>query len=278
MLKKIFITQIRKALIKFELDIVKRKIIDFNKDFSFSNLNLLETNIVINYKLKNLITTSGKRLGSIEDPYFIALKYASYQKDERIFVETFIKKIKSIIKTPRTAAEAIGMNESKKLSLYPEWALVLPWENRLINESRKLYLKKLIAKRKKLKTYYNKNLNLKNINKIVYNDKIWESHGEQFFKLYKSIAIHGFKQTECIPISLFRYKNLYRCSLSEDGNHRARVAFILGAKTIPLKISKMVDFKDVEEWTNVKNKLYSLNDAKKIFKRYFNYSGKGTYV
>jgi len=52
----------------------------------------------------------------------------------------------------------------------------------------------------------------------------------------------------------------------------------LGAKTIPLKISKMVDFKDVEEWTNVKNKLYSLNDAKKIFKRYFNYSGKGTYV
>ena len=278
MIKKILITQIRKALIKFEFDIVKRRIIDFNKDFNFSNLNFLETNIITNYKLNNLITTAGKRLGSFEDPYFFALKHASYQKDEKKFIEIFVKKIKSIIKAPRTAAEAIGMNKSKKLSLYPEWALVLPWENKLIAEAQKSYLIKLITKRKELKSYYSKNMNLKNINKIIYHDQVWKSHGEQFFKLYKSIAQHGFKQTEYIPVSLFRYKNLYKCSLSEDGNHRARIAYILGMKTIPLKISKIIDLKDIEEWTNVKNKLYHLNDARKIFKSYFNFLGNGTYV
>ena len=79
-------------------------------------------------------------------------------------------------------------------------------------------------------------------------------------------------------MKLFKYKNNYKCSLCDDGNHRVRIAYILGIKTIPLKISEIIDIENIKNWKNVKNGLYSLDDAKKIFIKYFNYSGKGAYV
>ena len=58
----------------FGLFLIKKREINFDKNFNYSKLNLLESNILLNYKLKDLITTAGKRLGSNEDPYYYALK------------------------------------------------------------------------------------------------------------------------------------------------------------------------------------------------------------
>ena len=52
---------------------------------------------------------------------------------------------------------------------------------------------------------------------------------------------------------------------------------MLNLKTIPLKISKIIDLENIKDWTNVKNGLYTLNEARKIFKNYFNYVGEGKY-
>ena len=92
------------------------------------------------------------------------------------------------------------------------------------------------------------------------------------------VSNNGFKDGNLISVNLFKYKNTFKCSLADDGNHRIRIAYIVGLKSIPLKVSKIIDFDDIENWMNVKNELYSLNDAKKIFIDYFNYSGKGAYV
>ena len=60
----------------FNLRLVKKKFINFEDNFNLSKLNLLYCNIIINYKLSDLITTSGKRLGSEDDPYYYALKHS----------------------------------------------------------------------------------------------------------------------------------------------------------------------------------------------------------
>ena len=275
MFKKNLINFIKKSFNKFGLDIVRKKIINFNENFDSSNLNLLGTNIIINYELKDLITTAGQRLGSDKDPYYYALKNSIHLKKREQFIDSFVNNIKQIIRYPRTASEAIGKTESSKLSSYPEWALVLPWEDKSIDEIYKTYLKNFVSKREKLKKLYQSS-NVKN--EIIYNNLAWQSHAEQFFDLYQSISNNGFKEDNLISVNLFKYRNNYKCSLSDDGNHRIRIAYILGIKTVPLKISKMVDFDNIKNWVNVKNQLYSLNDAKKIFTDYFNYSGTGAYV
>ena len=272
---KNLINFILKSFNRFGLDIDRRKIVNFNENFDSSNLNSIGTNIIINYQLKDLITTAGQRMGSDEDPYYFALKNSIHLKKREQFIDSFVNSIKQIIKSPRTASEAIGKTESLKLSSYPEWALVKPWEDKSIDKIYKTYLKNFVSKREKLKKLYQSS-NEKN--NIIYNNLAWESHAEQFFDLYQSISNNGFKEDNLISVNLFKYRNDYKCSLSDDGNHRIRIAYILGIKTIPFKISKVVDFNDIKNWANVKNELYSLNDAKKIFTDYFNYSGKGAYV
>ena len=261
----------------FNLAIVNKNSIYFDKNFTLSQFNLDRQNIIKNIKLNSLITTAGKKLGSFEDPYYYALKKSLPIIDKKTFIKSFVKKIKSKIKSSRSASEAIKFAKSKKLSLYPEWALVLPWENITIEENYNTYLEKFCSKRKKLKKFYEK-CNQCDKEKIIYNDLAWESHAEQFYKLYNSILKNGFNENNLVSVSLFKYKNLTRFSLKDDGNHRIRAAYVIGIKSVPLKISEIVDFKDINKWKNVKNGLYSYKEAKKIFINYFNYNGNGAYV
>ena len=161
--------------------------------------------------------------------------------------------------------------------MYPEWALVKPWENKLIEENYHTYLIRFISKRKKLKKLYETS-DLENREKVIYNDLAWESHAEQFYNLYKSISNNGFKNTNLVTVNLFKYNDLYRFSLADDGNHRMRIAYVLGLESVPFKISEIIDFKNINNWFNVKNGLYSLEEAKKIFVNYFDYKGEGAYV
>lgn len=276
-IKNFFKNIFKEIIFNFGLFLIKKRDIIFDKNFNYSKLNLLESNILLNYKLKDLITTAGKRLGSNEDPYYYALKESLPLDEKKIFIKSFLKNIKSKVISPRTAAEAIGLFDSKTLSNYPEWALVLPWDDLLIEENYQTYLLKFIAKRKKLKKIY-EITDKKNKDTIIYHDLAWKSHGEQFFNLFKSMSKEGFKDYNSVPVNLFKYNDIHRLSLSDDGNHRVRVAYVLGFETIPLRISRIIDICNVNNWPNVKNGLYNMDEAKKIFIDYFNYSGKGTYL
>ena len=261
----------------FNLRVVKKKIINFEDNFNLSKVNLLYCNIVINYKLDDLITTSGIRLGSEDDPYHYALKHSLPIIKKNLFIETFVRQIKLKIRKPRKASEALGFGDSKVLANYPEWSLVMPWDEILIEEKYKTYVEQFIKKRSTLKKL-NEKLSEKNGDFIMYNELTWESHAEQFYKLYKSISKNSLNNIKIIPVNLFVYENQYRLSLSDDGNHRARIAYLMNLKSIPLRLSKIINFSDMQNWTNVKNNFYSLQEAKKIFIDYFNYNGEGSYV
>lgn len=276
-IKKFFINSIKEIADRSGLVIVKKKFIDFDQNFELSKLNLSQANIIINYKLQNLITTAGKKLGSYEDPYYYALNESLPIIEKKKFIDSFKNKIKSKVKSERTAAEAIDLSDSEILSKYPEWALVKPWEEKFIEANYNDYLNKFLSKRKKLKKLYTAT-DKKNREKIIYNDLAWEAHAKQFYELYMSISKNGFKNTNQVSVNLFVYNGINRFSLGDDGNHRIRIAYVLGLKTIPLKISKIVDFQNVNSWFNVKNGLYTSEEAKRIFINYFNYSGQGAYV
>ena len=280
-LVRIFINIIKSIINKYGFVLVKKNKLKFDQKFNYSNLNLLEINILDNYQLNKLITYEGSRLGSTKDFFYCALKEAlknsSLAFNKKIFVNTFVKKINALIKFPRNAAQAVGLAGSKTLSSYPEWAVVLPWEDSIIDEVYNTHLTKFISKSTKLKKIY-KNLDNRNKNKIIYSDEAWVYHAEQFFKLYKSMSINGFQEFNAIPINLFKLNNVFRISIGSDGNHRIRVAHVLNLKNIPLKVSKIIDFRDLNNWENVKNSTYSKKNAKKIFIKYFNYLGGGSNV
>ena len=274
--KKIFKNNLKLLVNKLEIDIVRKRKINYKKNFDLSQLDLSSINIIHNIKLRELITTAGKKLGSKEDPYYRALYLSLPIQNKQKFIKSFIREIKLIVNKPRNASDAIGIKNTK-LARYPEWSLVLPWDNISIEDNYSSYLKKFISKRNDIKNMYLKT-SKKQRDYLIYHDLSWKSHAEQFFSLYRSISQKGFQETNLVPVNLFKFNNSYRFSLSDDGNHRVRTVFVLGIKSIPLKISKVIDFDSIDNWTNVKNKLYSKKEAKKIFIDYFNYSGKGAYV
>jgi hypothetical protein len=274
-MKRLFKEFIKYLANTLDFVIVKKKFIKIDKNFKLSDLDLQSSNIIINYKLNKLITTAGMQLGSKNDPYYFALRSSLPVKNKKLFIKNFIKKIKTRVKNPRNASEAIGIKDSRILSKYPEWALVLPWEDLSIKKRYNSFYKIFLSKRKNLKIFYN-SCKLKDKKNLIYHDLVWKSHAEQFFNLYKSISKKGFKEYNLVPVHLFKCNNVYRLSLSDDGNHRIRVAYILGMKVVPLKISKIVDLDDINKWKNVKNGIFSKRQAKQIFKNYFNYLGSGS--
>jgi hypothetical protein len=272
-----FINILKNILNKFGYILVKKNKLNFDEQFNISNLNLHEINIINNYDLSNLITTEGGKLGSNKDLFYLALKDSLPIKNKAIFIETFSKKIKILIGQPKNVAQAIGLKQSKVLSFYPEWSIVLPWEDKIIDKVHNTYLDKFISKRKKLKKIY-KSLSYKDKYNIVYSDEAWKSHAEQFYELYYSMIKKGFEEHNAIPVNLFKSNNMYKISIGGDGNHRIRTAHILNLKSVPLKISKLIDIQDLNNWTNVKNGLYSKTEAEQIFTDYFNYRGNGSNV
>ena len=93
-IKNFFFDIFKNLLSRYDLIIVKKNIIDFNKNFNLSKLKLSNQNIVKNFKISNLITTAGKRLGSFEDPYYFALKKSLPIKNKKSFTISFVKKNK----------------------------------------------------------------------------------------------------------------------------------------------------------------------------------------
>lgn len=273
---KHLLKKIIKYLLNFlNLNIQKKQIIKFDKNFSISKLDFLKANIIKDYKITDIITLSGTKIGSDFDAYYQGLAMSAPIIDKDKFIFLFKTNMKKIFNESKNASEILNDCETKILSNYPDWALVLPWDDISIKDNYNNYIRLFIRKRKKLRKLLFKNLNedKKLIgNKIIHHDLSWESHANQFYDLYKSIKRYGFLDTEIIPINIFIHNNSCRLSLTFDGNHRIRMAHFLDIKSVPLKISKVINLNDAKNWPNVENGLYPLENAQKIFLNYYNYT------
>jgi len=273
---KHLLKKIIKYLLNFlNLSIQKKQIIKFDKDFSISKLDFLKANIVKEYKITDIITLSGTKIGSDFDAYYQGLVMSAPIVDKDKFIFLFKTNMKKLFNEPKNASEILNDCDTKILSNYPDWALVLPWDDISIKENYNNYIKLFISKRKKLRKLFfkNSNENKKLLgNEIIHHDLSWESHADQFYVLHNSIRRYGYLDTGIIPVNIFIHNDTYRLSLTFDGNHRIRMALFLDIKTVPLKISKVINFNDAKNWPNVENGLYSLENAQKIFLNYFNYT------
>jgi hypothetical protein len=258
----------------FNLNIQKIQFLKFDKNFNLSKLNFLKLNIIKDYKITNLITLSGTRLGSNFDAYYRGLAMSAPIKNKEKFICLFKTNMKKLFNREKNASEILNDCNEKNLSSYPYWALVLPWDDISIKDNYNNYIKLFVRKRKKVKKIFYKYKNEDKYllgDKIIHHDLSWESHAEQFYNLYNSIKCYGYLDTGIIPVNIFVYNNTYRLSLSFDGNHRIRVAHYLNIQTVPLKISRVIYYNDAKNWHNVKNGLYSAKNAQKIFLNYYNY-------
>ena len=169
------------------------------------------------------------------------------------------------------AANIVGLENNYKLAKYPAWSLVMPWEKINIEKKFNNYKKKFIDNRSK----HNKNIknwhNLTNED-IFYSYDCAKSKYNQSKYLLKNIkkdGLRSFDFKDSPKICVLVNKNEWRWCMSGSGNHRAYISSLLGDKFFECVVETVIDKKNISNFYNVKNGLYSLSEANFIFDSYF---------
>ena len=170
----------------------------------------------------------------------------------------------------KTAADIVGLGNKSSLSKYPAWALVMPWEN--------------ISPEYKLNTYlhsFARNRNSNNLSfdqaannlseEILYTKANANSQVRQTKKLWQSIKENGYKSSMPLPrILIFVSDNQWRWVMSGSGNHRAYLCNIGGYESLLVEIHGIIDRRHAWTWFNVKNRIYTEEEALGLFDSFFN--------
>ena len=93
-IRKFFIQAFKLIIDRLGLVLTKKNKIYLDDNFNYLKLNLLNSNIILGYKIRDLITTAGKKLGSDEDPYYYALKQSLPLKEKNYLFNYFRKILK----------------------------------------------------------------------------------------------------------------------------------------------------------------------------------------
>lgn len=176
-----------------------------------------------------------------------------------------------------SAAEVLGL-VSNKLSKYPSWAVVLPWENRDIEEKFLKYPAGLLRNRLTA-GLDDSTLTEAGMIKAVASFEGAMLHCSQFRKIEKSLKLNGFTLSMSPPevYLLVKGKNPARARwvLGAEGNHRALVLSAMGNRFLFANCRRVVRFSDLAEWPNVVNGLFSREQAQFLFGKFFKGLGSG---
>lgn len=181
-----------------------------------------------------------------------------------------LKKEKSL-----TAADIMQCKNNKYLKSYPAWACVRPWDKLSIQNKYDTYIDLLIENRNKNGAQFSlKKSRLKK--EEIYSKNIAISHVNQYEKLIKSFREKGIKKTNILQmpqvIILINSSGEWRWIITA-GTHRAYILYFLGLKQLSTIVEDVVYRESLESCYNVKNRLYSLEEAENIFDKIF----KGSY-
>ncbi len=163
------------------------------------------------------------------------------------------------------AGDVINLPNNNILKNYPAWAVVMPWERIDITKKYSEYIKLFIKNRKKHGLIFdNKVSDL--TKKEIYSHEIAISHVVQTQKLLKSLRENGIKKSSNYPrIFILKNNEKWRWIMATEGNHRAYLFYLLGLKNFSVIIEGIINKQKLRSCYNVKNGLYSLNEAEKIF-------------
>ena len=168
-----------------------------------------------------------------------------------------------------SAADIVHLSNNVKLKNYPAWAIIMPWEKLNIEDIFESYPETFYKNRISQGLLFENNSRLYIID-TMYSPKFAQNRVNQMKRLYESIKCDGFIQDSNFPkINLLIKENEWRWFMGDAGNHRSYVFYFLGHKFFHARVNTIVNKKEVNNWHNVKNGTYSVEDAENIFDSYF---------
>lgn len=187
--------------------------------------------------------------------------------DLSIITNYYIKEFK--IQKNSNAADVVGLSNAN-LKKFPAWALVMPWDKETIIDKFNFYPSAFYRNR-----HFNglefKDSSRESIINKMYSIEHVENKINQMQELYQSIKINGYIEDNNLPrINILIKGNKWRWFMGDGGNHRSNVLNCLEYKFFSARVSNIIDVRNMEDWKNVKNGTYSLEEAREIFDSFFN--------
>ena len=174
------------------------------------------------------------------------------------------------LQSKMNCSDMTNLPNNEILCEYPAWALAMPWEKISIYDKFNDYPNMLFRSRQKhnLESLVDKS---EEIIKIISSGEGARSQISQTMDLFKSIKKHGLLLSSNPPMVLILWNgSTWRWLMSGDGNHRAYLGFFMGMKVLRVDILAWIKRDDVKNWYNVKNGIYSEQEALQIFDKFFN--------
>lgn len=211
------------------------------------------------------------------DPHYYALKKGI---NEGLSGDAFIKRVGKILainkdmSLSKNVAEELGLGDFEcKLSDYPHWAKVLPWDANNINEK----VKNFPFMVKKNRAMYNLVIESNDPDEIMRIDREYGiySHAEQYEKIFSSIKQRGLLKSEkygFMSAEILIKDGKYRWKPGSDGSHRTTLSAAMGINKIPVIVEKIIRYEDLEFWPNVINSTFTKKEAETIFNQIFDAS------
>ena len=209
------------------------------------------------------------------DPYLFAINQSLKNNYSEKNLYSSIFKIlecykKKIILKDLLDLFGLNSNTNKKLSSYPVWSAILPWDSLTIEEKFLNFPESVKVDRAKNGFFINSD----DPETIMKEDEInsLASHVSQYVRLINSIKKNGYIpdcKNSFIEVEILVKNEKFCWKPNGEGNHRSTVVASLGFKTIKTLVTKVIRYEDIKYWPNVINKTFSEEEAEIIFNRFF---------
>lgn len=283
-----FLKHILKKVINKLLKILNLKLTRYSdalpKDFSGVEIhpialsNICEIkNSLLNLRLENGRTNRFYSLAPDSfDPYLFSLNQSlkkNLVKKKDLFDSIFniIKFYKENISVTEIN-DFYGIQKSNhcKLSSYPVWAAIWPWDVENIETRMKNFPASVKADRKRNGFTIQSN----NPDEIMNQDRKYSlpSHINQYVNLISKLQHEGYRpeiNENYIEAEILIKEKNFCWKPGGEGNHRVTVLASLGVKKFKCLVTKIIRYEDAEYWPNVLNNTFTKEDAENIFNRFF---------
>lgn len=151
----------------------------------------------------------------------------------------------------------------------PLWSMVAPWQNTNLDTLNESYLFDFYKNRVMHGLKFRK-MNKNEILNMMYSKNSAISQFKQFKNLYDKISRTGYEDNlNDLPTAIILHNNKKWIWIIESGNHRAYIKHEIGYKQINCRIVKVINANKPSKCSNVRNNLYSIDEASLFFKRVF---------